>query len=53
MKNTKKHGNVSKSEKLWIHSIEEDLGRNIEQNKKIGKYNADGYDKETNTVYDI
>jgi hypothetical protein len=34
MKHNKKHGNVSKCEKLWIHSIEEELGRNIVQNKK-------------------
>jgi hypothetical protein len=27
MKNTKKHGNVSKSEKVWIRSIEEELFR--------------------------
>jgi hypothetical protein len=31
MKHNKKHGNVSKSEKLWIRSIEDELGRNIEQ----------------------
>ncbi|OAJ39748.1 hypothetical protein BDEG_23574 [Batrachochytrium dendrobatidis JEL423] len=53
MKYNKKHGNVSKSEKLWIRSIEEELGRNIEQNKRIGRYNADGYDGETNTVYEF
>jgi hypothetical protein len=53
MKNTKKHGNVSKSEKVWIHSIEEELGRNIEQNKRIGKYIADGFDQEKNTVYEF
>jgi G:T-mismatch repair DNA endonuclease (very short patch repair protein) len=34
-------------------SIEEELGRNIEQNKRIGRYNADGYDEETNTVYEF
>jgi hypothetical protein len=50
MKNTKKHSNVSKNEKLWIHSIEEDLGRNIERNKKIEKYNAVGYDIETHSL---
>ncbi|OAJ41901.1 hypothetical protein BDEG_25431 [Batrachochytrium dendrobatidis JEL423] len=53
MKYNKKHGNVSKSEKLWIRSIEEELGRNIEQSKRIGRYNADGYDGETNTVYEF
>ena len=53
MKHNKKHGNVSKSEKLWIRSIEEELGRNIEQNKRIGRYNADGYDEETNTAYEL
>jgi hypothetical protein len=53
MKHNKKHGNVSKCEKLWIHSIEEELGRNIEQNKRIGQYNVDGFDKETNTVYEF
>jgi hypothetical protein len=53
MKNTKKHGNVSKSEKVWIRSIEEELGRNIEQNKRIEKYIADGFDQETNTVYEF
>jgi hypothetical protein len=53
MKHNKKHGNVSKGEKLWIHSIEEELGRNIEQNKRIGRYNVDGYDEETNTVYEF
>ena len=30
MKHNKKHGNVSKGEKLWIRSIEEGLGRDIE-----------------------
>jgi hypothetical protein len=53
MKHNKKHGNVSKAEKLWIRSIEEDLGRNIEQNKRIGRYNVDGFDKETSTVYEF
>ena len=32
MKHNKKHGNVSKAEKLWIRSIEEDLGRNKGKN---------------------
>ena len=53
MKHNKKHGNVSKGEKLWIRSIEEDLGRNIEQNKRIGQYNVDGFDNETSTVYEF
>jgi hypothetical protein len=35
MKHNKKFGNVSKSEKLCIHSIEEELGRDVEQNKRI------------------
>ncbi|EGF77072.1 hypothetical protein BATDEDRAFT_92045 [Batrachochytrium dendrobatidis JAM81] len=52
MKHDKKHGNVSKGEKLWIRSIEE-LGRNIEQNKRIGQYNVDGFDKESTTVYEF
>jgi hypothetical protein len=52
-KQSRKQGNISKSEKLWIHSIEVELGRNLEQNKNINKYNVDGYDKETNTVYEF
>ena len=52
-KHSKKQGNISKSEKLWIRSIEEELGRNLEQNKKIGRYNVDGYDNETKTVYEF
>ena len=35
----------------WLLECEE-LGRNIEQNKRIGRYNADGYDEETNTAYE-
>ncbi|OAJ37314.1 hypothetical protein BDEG_21349 [Batrachochytrium dendrobatidis JEL423] len=35
---------------LWIRSIEQELGRDIEQNKTIAKYNVDGYDDKTNTV---
>ena len=52
-KDAKKYGNISKAEKLWLKSIEEKLGRNIEHNKKIGNYNVDGYDSETNTVYEF
>ncbi len=39
-RHNKKHGNVSKCGKLWINSIEEEQGRNIEQNKCIGRYNV-------------
>jgi hypothetical protein len=53
MKHNKKFGNVSKSEKLWIHSIEEELGRHVEQNKRIAPYNVHGYDEESNTVYEF
>jgi hypothetical protein len=53
MKHNKKFGNVSKSEKLCIHSIEEELGRDVEQNKRIAPYNVDGYDEESNTVYEF
>ena len=53
MKHNKKHGNVSKSEKLWIRLIEEELGQNIERNKRIGRYNADGYVEKTNTAYEL
>jgi hypothetical protein len=53
IKHNKKHENVSKGEKLWIRSIEEDLGRNIEQSKRIGQNNVIGFDNETSTVYEF
>ncbi|KAK5666526.1 hypothetical protein QVD99_006598 [Batrachochytrium dendrobatidis] len=53
LKHSKKHGNVSKCEKPWINSIEGELGRNIEQCEKIERYNVDGYDEESNTIYDF
>lgn len=52
-KHSKKQGNISKSEKLWIRSIDDELNRNLEQNKKIKRYNVDGYDKESNTIYEF
>ncbi|EGF82115.1 hypothetical protein BATDEDRAFT_87127 [Batrachochytrium dendrobatidis JAM81] len=36
-----------------INSIEGELGRNIEQSEKIERYNVDGYDEESNTIYDF
>ncbi|OAJ43221.1 hypothetical protein BDEG_26594 [Batrachochytrium dendrobatidis JEL423] len=53
LKHSKKHGNVSKCEKPWINSIEGELDRNIEQCEKIERYNVDGYDEESNTIYDF
>jgi G:T-mismatch repair DNA endonuclease (very short patch repair protein) len=29
------------------------LGRNIEQNKSIERYNVDGFDNETNSIYEF
>lgn len=52
-KHTKKYGNISKSEKLWIREIETKLGRNIEQNKRVGRYNVDGYDEASKMVYEF
>ncbi|EGF77292.1 hypothetical protein BATDEDRAFT_27582 [Batrachochytrium dendrobatidis JAM81] len=43
-------GTSEKALDLWIRSIEQELGRDIEQNKTIAKYNVDGYDDKTNTV---
>ncbi|EGF83555.1 hypothetical protein BATDEDRAFT_22346 [Batrachochytrium dendrobatidis JAM81] len=43
-------GTTEKALDLWIRSIEQELGRDIEQNKTIAKYNVDGYDDKTNTV---
>ncbi|OAJ32746.1 hypothetical protein BDEG_28631 [Batrachochytrium dendrobatidis JEL423] len=53
LKHSKKHANVSKCEKPWINSIEGELDRNIEQCEKIERYNVDGYDEESNTIYDF
>jgi hypothetical protein len=53
MKHSKIFGNVSTSEKLWIRLIEEELGRGVEQNKRIAPYNVDAYDGESNTVYEF
>ncbi|EGF78307.1 hypothetical protein BATDEDRAFT_26890 [Batrachochytrium dendrobatidis JAM81] len=53
LKHSKKHGNVSKCEKPWINSIQGELDRNIEQSEKIERYNVDGYDEESNTIYDF
>ena len=36
-----------------INSIEGELDRNIEQCEKIERYNVDGYDEESNTIYDF
>ena len=49
----KKYGNISLSEKQWIQTIENDLQRSLEHNHSIGKYKVDGYDKQTNTVYEF
>jgi G:T-mismatch repair DNA endonuclease (very short patch repair protein) len=48
-----KHGNISRAEKQWVKSVETQLNRKIETNYKIDKYNVDGYDPETNTVYEF
>jgi hypothetical protein len=53
IKNSKQHGNISKKEKQWLQTIENQLQRNLEHNKKIERYNVDGYDKLTNTVYEF
>jgi G:T-mismatch repair DNA endonuclease (very short patch repair protein) len=48
-----KHGNISRAEKQWVKSVETQLNRKIETNYKIHKYKVDGYDPETNTVYEF
>ena len=42
---------MSQREKQWIQTIETRLNRTIERNKKIDKYNVDGFDETTNKVY--
>ena len=49
----KKYGNISKIEKQWIQTLETELGSKLEENKKIDRYNVDGYDKLTNTAYEL
>jgi G:T-mismatch repair DNA endonuclease (very short patch repair protein) len=53
IKNSKRNSNISKKEKQWLQTIEHQLQRNLEHNKKIEKYNVDGYDKVKNTVYEF
>jgi G:T-mismatch repair DNA endonuclease (very short patch repair protein) len=48
-----KHGYISRAEKQWVKSVETQLNRKIETNYKIDKYKVDGYDPETNTVYEF
>jgi hypothetical protein len=47
----KNHGNISKAEKEWILSLNEKLNRTLTENYQICRYNVDGYDSETKTVY--
>jgi hypothetical protein len=49
----KNHGNISKAEKEWISSVNDKLNRTLMENYRIGKYNVDGYDCETKTVYEF
>ncbi|CAF3781358.1 unnamed protein product [Rotaria socialis] len=53
IKNSKQHGNISKKENQWLQTIENQLQRNLEHNKKIERYDVDGCDKLTNTVYEF
>ena len=53
IKNSKRNGNISKKEKQWLQTIENQLQRNLEHNRKIERYNVDGYDRVTNTVYEF
>jgi len=49
----KNHGNISKAEKEWKLSLNEKLNRTLMENHRILKYNVDGYDSETKTVYEF
>ena len=51
--NKRKYGNISRQEKLWLRSVEEGLGRKLEENVQIGKYRVDALDRVTNTVYEF
>eukprot|EP00158_Paraphelidium_tribonemae_P000621 Partr_v1_DN22998_c0_g1_i3_m42543 putative protein Hydra magnipapillata len=51
--NKRKYGNISRKEKLWLNSVEEELGRKLEENVQIEKYRVDALDRETNTVYEF
>lgn len=48
-----KHENISKAEKQWIKWVEKRQGRKIETKYKIDRYMVDGYDPETNTIYEF
>ena len=39
--NRRKYGNISKKEKLWINSVEKELGRKLEENVKIETINSE------------
>jgi hypothetical protein len=49
----KKYGNISMAEKKWIYTVEEGLGYKIEPNYRIKNYVVDGFDRQTNTVYEF
>jgi hypothetical protein len=53
LKFQKNHGNISKAEKEWILSLNEKLSRTLIENYQICRYNVDGYDSETKTVYEF
>jgi hypothetical protein len=42
IKNSNQHGNISKKEKQWLQTIENQLQRNLEHNKKVERYIVDG-----------
>jgi G:T-mismatch repair DNA endonuclease (very short patch repair protein) len=53
IKSGKKSGNISKKEKQWLSTIEAQLGRALDQNSKIHHFNVDGFDFESNTIYEF
>lgn len=53
MKGCKKSGNISKKEKERLSTVEELLGRKLEQNIRIQQFNVGGIDLKTKTVYEF
>jgi hypothetical protein len=48
----KKFGNVSKKEKEWLQTVENEKGIELHHNFNIDKYKVDGFDKNNKTVYE-
>ena len=53
LNNKKKFGSISKKEKQWLKTVENDLGYGLQHNHWLSNFNVDGFDKETKTIYEF